>query len=91
MLCENHLNVEFLNLLLLNFLVESDAIADNDLFSTVRGTKRGSINDLRSPNKKRKTASGINFQTSLSLCSKYIILNSIVQLIITTNRRTGLQ
>lgn len=90
MLCENHLNVEFLNLLLLNFLVESDAIADNDLFSTVRGTKRGSINDLRSP-KKRKTASGINFQTSLSLCSKYIILNSIVQLIITTNRRTGLQ
>jgi len=41
--------------------VESDAIADDDLFSTVRGTKRGSINDLVNP-KKRKTASGINYQ-----------------------------
>lgn len=41
--------------------MESDAIADDDFFSTVRGTKRGSKNDLVSP-KRRKTASGINYQ-----------------------------
>ena len=63
MLCGIHLKVKFLNLSLLNFLVESVAIADDDLFSTVRGSKRGSINDLVN-RKKRKTDTGINYQRS---------------------------
>ena len=76
MLCGIHLKVKFLNLSLLNFLVESVAIADDDLFSTVRGSKRGSINDLVN-RKKRKTATGINYQRSLFYCSNYIISTSI--------------
>jgi len=43
--------------------VGSNAIADNDLFSTVCGTKRGSIDEIVNP-KKSKTASGINYQTN---------------------------
>ena len=78
-MCGNHLKVEFLTQSLSNFLVESDAIVDDDLFSTVRGTKRGSTKDIVNP-KKRKTAPGINYQTSLFFCSKYIISTSITLL-----------
>ena len=44
--------------------MQSDAIAHDDISSTVRGTKRGSINDLVNP-KKRKTASGIKINKIL--------------------------